>query len=275
MADTRLPASGNIRVYWSPTSSISNYLAPTAAELNAAGVVDITDAISWNDFNYFLQASNTIDDPAISATGKVSDLGAMQFGGQLSFYYPKSFADVTNRYKSVYDLFFSPRTTGYMIFRIDGKHSTDVVTSGEQTIVATDVVQIFKVMTDGFNESITGEDAFRYTINFQAQSLAAPRVIVQGGSAPVTTIVSNDAPITTLSRTVLNGPFKLSAKVDGRYMTTNVTWTSTNPDKATVSAAGVVKPIAAGTTTITATYYGGRGNVTAIGTAGSLALTLT
>lgn len=276
MADTRLPASGNIRIYFGPLNSISNYLAPTTTELNAAGVVDITDAISWNDFNHILQASNTIDDPAISATGKAQDLGAMQFGGQLSFYYPKSFSDTTNRFKTVYDLLFSPRTQGWLIVRIDGKHSADAVTNGEQTIAAADVVQVFKVITDGYAESITGEEAFRYTINFQPQGYVAPRVIVQNGAtAPATTIVSVDANITTLGKTVAGGKFKLDAKVDGRYMSNNVTWTSSDVTKATVSANGTVTPIAAGTTNITATYYGGRGNTVAIGTTTACALTLT
>lgn len=276
MSDTRVPASGNIRVYFGPLNSISNYLAPTTTELNAAGVIDLTDAISWNDFSHLLQASNTIDDPSIAATGKAQDLGALQFGGQLSFYYPKSFSDTTNRYKTVYDLLFSPRTQGYLIVRIDGKHSADTVTAGEQTIAAGDIVQVFKVITDGFTESITGEEAFRYTINFQPQGLVAPRVVVQNGStAPATTVVSADANITTLSKTVAGGKFKLDAKVDGRYQTTNVTWTSSDVTKATVSAAGVVTPIAAGTTNITATYYGGRNNTVAIGTTTACALTLT
>jgi hypothetical protein len=279
MSDTRLPASGNIRIYFAPLNSIANYLAPTTTELNAAGVVDLTDAISWNDYNHLLQASNTIDDPALSAIGKASDLGALQFGGQLSFYYPKSFADTTNRYKTVYDLLYAPRTQGYLVVRVDGKHSADTVTNGEQTIAAGDVVQVYKVITDGFNESVTGEDAFRYTINFQPQGYAAPRVIVQNGAtAPATSIITNDAAITTLSKTVAGGKFKLDAKVDGRYQTTNVTWTSSDVAKATVSSAGVVTPIAVtgGTpVNITATYYGGRGNTVAVGTTTACALTLT
>jgi hypothetical protein len=275
MADTRLPASGNIRIYFAPLNSITNYLAPTVAQLNAAGVVDVTDAISWNDYNHLLQASNTIDDPALSAIGKASDLGALQFGGQLSFYYPKSFADVTNRFKTVYDLLYAPRTQGWLIVRVDGKHSADTVTSGRQDFAAGDVVQLYKIITDGFNESVTGEDAFRYTINFQPQGYAAPRVIAVGGSAPVVTIIDNSAAITTLSKTIIGGKFKLDAKVDTRYMTHNVTWTSADPAKATVSQSGVVTPIAAGSVAITATYYGGRGNTVAIGTAGTCTITLT
>jgi hypothetical protein len=239
-------------------------------------MVDITEAISWNDYNHILQASNTIDDPTIAAIGKAQDLGAMQFGGALSFYYPKSFTDTTNRFKTVYDLLFAPRTQGYLVVRVDGKHSADTVTSGEQTIAAADVVQVFKVITDGYAESITGEEAFRYTITFMPQGYVAPRVLVQNGStAPATSVVSADAAITTLSKTVAGGKFKLDAKVDGRYMTNNVSWTSSDVTKATVSANGTVTPIAAGSTNITATYYGGRGNTVAIGTTTACALTLT
>jgi hypothetical protein len=275
MSDTRLPASGNIRIFFGPTNSIVNYLAPTNTEINAAGMVDVTDAISWNDFNHLLQASNVVEDPSIAATGKVSDIGSMNYGGSLSFYYPKSFTDATNRFKQVYDLLFSTRTPGYIVVRVDSKHSADTVTLGEQTIAAADIVQVFKVITDGFTESIKGEDAFRYTINFQPQGSAAPRVVVQNNStAPVTTVVTNDTNTSTMTKTIANGKFKLDAKVDGRYMTNAVTWTSTDVSKATVSKTGVVTPIAAGSVSITATYYGGYGNTIAIGTTVPLALTI-
>jgi hypothetical protein len=80
MTDIKVPASGNIRVWWALENAFNNFEAPTAAEINE-GCLDISDSISWNDFDFALQASNTIDDPAITAIGKVSDRGAAQFGG--------------------------------------------------------------------------------------------------------------------------------------------------------------------------------------------------
>ena len=258
MADVKLPASGNIRVWFGLENSLANYLAPTATEINA--MLDISDAISWNDFDFGLQASNTIDDPAITALGKVSDLGAAQFGGGMSFYYPKSFTDTSNKYQVVYDALDQPRTKGYIVIRIDGTQSATTATAG-------DVVHVFKVMTDGYAESITGEEAFRYTINFLPQGNLAVRAIVKGASAITTAVWQQGVVATTKSLTAATKT-KFDAKVDGRWMSNNVTWTSSDTTKATVSKTGVVTAIAAGSATITATYAGG-------GTAGTCTLTIT
>jgi len=109
---TKVPASGNIRVWWALENAFANFEAPTAAEINAC--LDISDSISWNDFDFALQASNTIDDPAITAIGKVSDRGAAQFGGGLSFYYPGAFGDARrnvmfSRYSLTFAISFLPQ----------------------------------------------------------------------------------------------------------------------------------------------------------------------
>jgi hypothetical protein len=261
MADVKLPASGNIRVWFGLENSLSNYLAPTATEINA--MLDISDAISWNDFDFGLQASNTIDDPAITALGKVSDLGAAQFGGGMSFYYPKSFTDTANKLQVVYDALDQPRTKGYIVIKLDGTLST----STPGTAVAGDVVHVFKVMTDGYAESITGEEAFRYTITFLPQGNLAARAVVKSASAIVTAVwqqgvVASTKALTNSTKT------KFDAKVDGRWMSNNVTWTISDTTKATVSNTGVVTTKAAGSATLTATYAGG-------GTAGTCTLTIT
>jgi hypothetical protein len=264
MADTKLPASGNIRIWFGLENSIANYLAPTIAEINA--MVDVSDAVSWNDFNHMLQASNTLDDPAITALGKVQTVGAAQFGGQMSFYYPRSFTDTSNKYQVVYDLLDQPRTKGYMVVRIDG-------TQSGTSAVAGDLVHVFKVMTDGYAESIVGEEAFRYTINFQPQGQIAVRIPARGVTSgtpvtQVTTVLYQGAAVTTLAATVANQYYKLEGKVDTRFLTNELIWTSSNVTKATVSNTGLVTMIASGSATITATYPGG-------GTAGTVALTIT
>ena len=63
MTDVRVPASGNIRVWWALPNAFSSWKSPTAVEINAS--LDISDSISWNDFNFALQASNTTDDPQL------------------------------------------------------------------------------------------------------------------------------------------------------------------------------------------------------------------
>ena len=235
MTDIKGPASGNIRVWWALENAFSNWQAPTQTELRAC--LDISDSISWNDFDFGLQASNTIDDPAITAIGKVSDRGAAQFGGGLSFYYPGAFGDASNDYSLTYDALDQPRTRGFLVIRIDGEESSALANTG-------DLVHVFRVMTDGYAESITGEEAFRYTISFLSQGDLAVRTVLGGGTV-----------VTPATLTVATGAkSRLSATVGGRVYTNGVKWTTSNPAKATVSSAGVVTGVAAGSATITATY---------------------
>ena len=235
MTDIKVPASGNIRVWWALENAFSNWQAPTQTELRAC--LDISDSISWNDFDFGLQASNTIDDPAITAIGKVSDRGAAQFGGGLSFYYPGAFGDASNDYSLTYDALDQPRTRGFLVIRIDGEESSALANTG-------DLVHVFRVMTDGYAESITGEEAFRYTITFLSQGDLAVRTVLGGGTV-----------VTPSTLTVATGAkSRLNATVGGRVYTNGVKWTTSDATKATVSSAGVVTGVAAGSATITATY---------------------
>jgi hypothetical protein len=239
MTDVKVPASGNIRVWWALPNAFANWEAPTATEINE-GCLDVSNSTSWNDLDFGLQASNTIDDPAITALGIVTDRGAAQFGGSMSFYYPRDFDDASNEYSLVYDALDQPRTTGYLVMRIDGEESSNQAAEG-------DLVHVFKVMTDGYAESITGEEAFRYTVTFLSQGDLAVRTVVKGGSAPAVVVDSTLAIDAGES-------VRIDATVGGRLYTNGVKWTSSDVTKATVSSAGVVTGIAAGSATITATY---------------------
>lgn len=242
MTDIKVPASGNIRVWWALPNSFANWQQPTATELNAGTALDVSDSISWNDFDFGLQASNTIDDPAITAIGKVSDRGAEQFGGGVSFYYPGAFGDVSNAYANTYDAMDQPRTLGYLVIRVDGDNA------GSPAAAAGDLVSVYKVMTDGYAEVITGEEAFRYTITFLPQGDLAVRTVVKGGSASAVVVTPS-----TLASAA--GDFDAAvATVGGRVYTNGVKWTSSDSSKASVSSAGIITSVAAGTATITATF---------------------
>jgi hypothetical protein len=236
MTDIKVPASGNIRVWWALENAFNNFEAPTVAEINAC--LDISDSISWNDFDFALQASNTIDDPAITAIGKVSDRGAAQFGGGLSFYYPGAFGDSSNAYSVTYDALDQPRTRGFLVIRVDGEQPLAEAAAG-------DLVHVFRVITDGYAESITGEEAFRYTVTFLSQGDLAVRTVVDGGTVEV-----YDVP----NLFTVGESRRALASVGGRNYTNGLKWTSDDTSIASVSSAGVVTGLAAGSANITATY---------------------
>jgi len=246
--DIRLPASGNIRVWFAPGEPFSNWRSPTAGEINA--MLDISDAVSWNDMGFGLSSSNTNSDPAITAKGQVSDRGATQYGGTMSLYYPKVLNDVTNKYALVRAALKNPRTLGYIVVRVDGEELyTDASTAAQPGRLANtgDIVGVYRVMTDGYADSVTGEEAFRYTVTFISQGRAEPRTVVRTTGSAVTI-----APATSTG--LVGSRVALTGFAAGRKYTRALKWTSSAPNIATVSSNGIVTRRAVGTATITATW---------------------
>lgn len=251
MTDTKLASTGNVRIWFGGTSSMANPLAPTAPEINA--MLDISDAVSWNDFDFGIQASNTTSDPAITAKSAVSSRGASQYGGSLSFYYPQSESDTSNLYKTVYDALRIPGTNGFIVMRIDGEELTSTAGTASNPgtqAAANDLVHVFKVESAGWTDSITGEDAFRYIISFLSKGQIAPYTVVRASATAPTVAVTP----TTLSLSVGTPIGVLAGTVNTRKYTRGLRWTSSNPAVATVSKNGVVKRVSAGSANITATF---------------------
>lgn len=249
MTDVRLPASGNIQVRWHAANAFANPAKPTPAEVNAG--LNITDDISWNDYDFGFSASNTNNDPSLASKSNVSDRGAMQYGGGISLYLPADFEDMSNSHAVAYAALDAPRTLGWLSIQVDGELSETSVatyTGGmTQTAADGDLIDLFKVMSGGYSHSITGEDAFRETITFMPQGEAYPNAIVSAAAPTVLVTPATASPST-------GDALALTATVNGRAYTRGVRWTSSATSVATVSQNGVVTAVGAGSATITATY---------------------
>lgn len=248
MVDTRYPISGSIRAWWTPLNGFANWEAPTQAELDAS--LDISDAISWNDKDFGVQASNTTSDPAITAKGNVQNRGAAQYGGSFSFYYPGAFGDNSNLYSLVFDSLRLPGTAGYITVRVDGLELS--VPAGTAANPGTDpedgdLVNVFRVETAGYAEAITGEEAFRYTISFLPKGEVKTVAVVRASATPVAPV------ITGASTAAVGDKVVLDATLVGRKYTRGLRWTTSDPAIATVSRNAVVTTISAGTVNIVAT----------------------
>jgi hypothetical protein len=235
---TKLTSNGHVTVLWAAPGSFANWQSPTATELNDA--LNLSSAISWNDFGFGVQASNTQNDPSLADLGNRTDRGASQYGGTISFYYPGAFDDNTNAYSLAFDAVAVPRTSGYIVARIDGNKPTT------QAFAAGDLVHVMEVMTDGQNNVITGEEAFRYTVTMLQQGALEVYTVVRSTTVTVVTPATLAIAVGAHSR--------LTATANGRAYTNGVVWTTSDATKATVSNAGVVTGVAAGTATITATF---------------------
>lgn len=248
MVDTRYPISGSIRAWWTPLNGFANWQAPTETELNAS--LDISDAISWNDKDFGVQASNTTSDPAITAKGNVQNRGAAQYGGSFSFYYPGVFNDNSNLYSLVFDSLRLPGTAGYITVRVDGLELG--VPAGTPANPGTepedgDLVNVFRVETAGYAEAITGEEAFRYTVSFLPKGEVKTVAVVRASATAVAPVITGASAGTVGSKVVLD------ATLVGRKYTRGLRWSSTTPSIATVSRNGIVTLLTAGSANIVAT----------------------
>lgn len=249
MTDIRFPISGNIRMWFVTEAGLANPAAPTATEI-AAGL-DISDAVSWNDKDFGAQASNTIEDPAITAKGKVADRGAAQYGGSLSFYYPLNRADTSSKYVQVENALGSPGVRGFIITRVDGVELT--TTSGNTAhpgtlAAAGDFVNVFKVETAGYAQSITGEEALRYTVSFLSKGFVKTLAIVRANATPVVPVIVGTGGAGAVGTKVV-----LTGTLVSRRYTRGLVWSSSDYTKGTVTKNGVVTRLATGSFNIIAT----------------------
>src|SRR3954471_20122908 len=118
------PASSNtnVRVDFYPSNGFANYAQPTVAELNAG--TNLSKAISWNNFSFKLNSSTTTNDPSLADAANVTDRGAIQYGGNMSLYYPGPGTLSTDSYAVAYAALKQTRVTGYIVLRIDGNKPT-------------------------------------------------------------------------------------------------------------------------------------------------------
>lgn len=255
MTDVRLPSSGNIKLRWHTALAFADPSKPTPTEVNNG--LPLETAVSWNDFDFGIQASNTNSDPALSSKSNTTDRGAMQYGGSLSLYLPAVLGS-GDEYDLAHDALKNSRVTGWLTMQVDGElseTSTPTYTGGlTKTAAVGDLIHVFKVMTAGYSNAMTGEEAFRETVSFLPQGEAHINAVIQ-------TVAAVTVAPSTLSVAVAAHD-KVTAKVGARDYTNGVRWSSSDPGVATVSQTGVVTGVATGTATITGKYAGATGTCT-------------
>lgn len=87
----KLPADQNISVAYGLSNAIANVNTPTAAELNA--MLRVEPTLSWQDWDFGIQASETVNEPSFADPSNYTDFGAASYGGSASHFYPKDYHD--------------------------------------------------------------------------------------------------------------------------------------------------------------------------------------
>lgn len=185
----KMPSDKRVGLWIGPTGNatgIQDVTLPTAAEINNTGGVSNMQnsvvAVSWADFDFAIQAPETNSDPSLADESTYEDLGPAQYGGSISFYYPGRYDDPTNSLSEAYDLTDIPWTYLDVVQRIDGDltNPTDAAANG-------DFVHVFRVWTDGEQNVLEAESAYRRTVTMQQAGDADFYTIV--GAHTITTVL--------------------------------------------------------------------------------------
>jgi len=249
MADTKINADGNALTVWFALPNYATVPAkPTVAELNATE--NITPSIAWENFSFGATGSNQISDPSIYDVGNTQTRGFAQFGGSISFYYPDNWTDALDQNVATFDTFSEPGILGYIIIRADGEKTTTGAPDRDKVAVANDFVWIYKVTSDGWNDTVVGEANFKYTISFIPNGDLWVNALVATSGSVVT-----PAAIGTTDYTV-GGKTPLGTYRTGRQLAavTNIVngypgwfdWSSADTSIVTVDSNGVATGVSVG-----------------------------
>ena len=256
MADTKIMSNKQVTVWFVPASGIADYQSPTAAEINAG--INLSPAIAWDGFELAAADSNDIDDRSLVDAGNAVTAGFEQFSASLPMFRSLNPDDTSSSYVQAFETFRPGRVHGYLIMRLlpPGGNPLAPAAAGQ-------VISVYRFMSDAVTDDTEGEDSYKFTVGFLPQ-----------GQVKVNTLVKTAATVTvtpTTSSVAVGAVAAATATISGRNYTQGVRWASSDSSKATVSQNGVIKGVAAGTATVTATHPAatGPGTVTVTVTGGS------
>ena len=243
---TRLRSDKHVGIWGGPTGTgavgITDTAVPLAAEINNTGgtalILNWAPSVSWNDFDFGVQESETLNDPSFADSATSTTFGAKNYGGGISFYKPAKWDDNSNNHSLVYDQTSTPRTPMDVVMRIDGEKNnvTDAAADG-------DFVHVFRTITDS-DANVWGQpDAHRRTVGFLSQGDAEFYTIV--GAHTITAG-------TTLTATV-GDRGRIRAVVQDRDYSSALRFTTSNSAVIDVVRGGHYKAKSAGTATVTVT----------------------
>ncbi len=184
----KCPADQRTTVWMSPTASgavgITDVAVPLAAELNNTGgtstVINASASVSWNDYSFGTQASETLNEPSFADAATYQTFGQANYGGSMSFWMPAAYDDNSNLHSLVYDLTDEPGALLDIAVRQDGDVLTSVAAANG------DFVSVYRVELDSETNPFTPGESKRRTVDFLQKSEFSHLTIV--GAHTITAI---------------------------------------------------------------------------------------
>lgn len=240
----KITSNEYVKVAWVPDAYMTpaQAAAPTETILNAGTTVQLSPALSWQDFALGATDSDDVEDRGITDPGNAVSRGFANFEGTLSFFRDANLADSTSDYNKAFATFRTPRTYGYLVIRVAEKKWDQAWAKGDR-------VSVFKFIADIVTDDTEGDDSVKFTVSFLPQGLLFPYTLVKGATPDAITGIT-----ATKSQTVATGPYALVPLLSSKDIRATATYTSSDTTKARVTSNGVVVPVAAGTATITVNH---------------------
>lgn len=158
------------------TLGITDVAQPAAAEINntggTSGFVPWSQSISWNDWSFGLEASETNNEPSLADLSSYEEFGASNYGGDISFFLPAEYDDDSNLHSVVYDLTDTPGVVNDIAIRIDGEKTIATPAANG------DYVSIYRAEFGGEANPFTPGESKRRTVSYNQKGDFAHYTIV-------------------------------------------------------------------------------------------------
>lgn len=240
----KVQSNETLAVFVGPTGSatgITDVHEPLADELNnaggASGVLNLSPAISYNDWAFGTEASETTNEPSLSDASTYEEFGQSNFGGTMSLYYPRAYDDASNLISQAYDLMDTPGRLLDVAVRNDG------AVADTAAAAAGDFVSVYRVQRESEQNPFTPGESKRYVAGFIQKSDFDHYVTV--GDQAVTAIEPASFAAGSKGR--------LRASQNGRDTTNRLQFTTDDPSVIEVYNGGFYEVTGTATDTATVT----------------------
>lgn len=231
-------ANGYVKVAWILEADLTNPEFPSPTELNN-DALDLSAAISWEDYALGSTGSADIEDRALTDLGNSVSRGSVSYEAVLDFFRDKNNTDATSVYVDAFEAFRTPRVIGYLVSRVAEKPATDAFAAG-------DIVSVFKVIVSYTADMTSGDTSTKFQVNFLSQGTLYTHTTVASASAIAGVPATLNLAVGDVSA--------INPTLDGKSIRSRATYSTSDPAVATVSNHGVIVAVGSGTATITAAY---------------------